>query len=535
MKSSPVLRHPWALFLLPVAFVAIAFGLRHRAGPEWMWRHLDPDYFYLFDGLNIATLTAPGHVAHPGVPLMTLAAAVIRALHPFTETAAVPAAVMANPEGHLFAIAAVQIILLAAALLFAGWLTRRVTGSLALAVLVQLGPLLSMLTVKFALRVKPEALLVTTLVVMAAVMISALDDDRLKANRLRYAIGLGLIAGCGAALKITAAPLLGLLPVFLLGQWRAVAVFWTSCVVGFFLFFLPAIGELDTFLGFITTVSTGSGAFGLGPETAFDPLHWLNSFRRMLGRTAVSAPLMLSLVAMVWAWRRQRRGAATREGAVRAVAGISLGVVVLAAFVAKQPSGHYMIPAYALGGTSLALSLYVLTDPRWWPGAAQKITWGLAVIVGALMVAQGASLVRFDAEQAGRHDDAQATKTLLEAPPYAACAQVSFFPSSDPAFALLMGDAVTGSYRGAGLAPHIAKARYFIRDWWREDVAQVRDARGPIAVKDLLAQYPCTIFRGGHSHRLENLWKAEGISAPIFDATCSRSPETLYMIGRTCP
>ena len=519
------------LLALPLAFLAASLVLRGVAGEAWLWRHLDPDYFYLFDGLGIVNLSAPHHVAHPGVPLSVFVGLVLKALHPLLGGEAIVAEVIAAPGFHLTIISVLLISLNALAMLFAGWVTHRATGNLAVTFLVQISPLLSMLTFKFGLRVKPEAFLITTTLIMAALVMSALRPDVLSRHRLRIAVMFGIIAGFGIANKIIAAPLLVLVPVFLLGTWRAVLLFWAMAGGAALLFCLPAASEAERFFAWILSIGKGSGAFGEGPQTVIAFVDYPHQFRRMLSRPAVAVPLILGVIVLTWGWLRRRKGLAIRILEWRALASLTLGVLVLAAIVAKQPSSHYMIPAFCLGGLSLALSVRLVTDPSWWSNIAlRRVLRGVNVLVVALVIAQGFALVRAEKDFRQFRSDALA----LDAAPYKSCAQVFFFPASHPDFALFMGHAVTGYRYSEQVKAHVAGSSYYLTDGLTSKVPQIRNAEGRVALKDLLAKYPCTVFRGGHEHRLLELLNREGMADLKFDATCPSPYETAYVLGSGC-
>jgi hypothetical protein len=67
-----------AWLVLPVLFFSCATGLRGARGPWFLSPAYDPDYAYLFNGLNLAISLPPRHVDHPGTPLQLALAGYIR-------------------------------------------------------------------------------------------------------------------------------------------------------------------------------------------------------------------------------------------------------------------------------------------------------------------------------------------------------------------------------------------------------------------------------------------------------------------------
>ena len=519
----------WAvLAFLPFCFTVAAFWLRTEAGPFWVWRHLDPDYFYLFDALNLLNLNAPGHVAHPGTPLQWIGTLVLKLQYLVTDGAGIAAQVLADPEPHLGRIGAVLILLNGAVLLAAGAAGYLTTGRLVFALLIQLGPLLSMLTFKFGLRVKPETLLIFTSMMLALVTALALKAGRLEAHKLRFSIAFGVIAGFGVATKITAAPVF-LLPVFLLGGVRPWFAYGLTAAAAFVVFALPAAGSAGQFFGWIAQVSAGSGAFGGGEQTFIDTARYPAAVYKMFVRPALSVPFILGMLALAWTFIRLRHEA-WKVLECRALAGVCLAQLAQVLVVAKQPSGHYMIPAYVLGGLGLALAVRLTLDTGRktgpgspWPGRIA------AVLVGALIIAQGASLNRLYKEL--RHFREAALSIPHDR--FGQCARIHYYSSSGPVFALYLGDFVTGSRFAELIGPGQPKNDYWIEDWYQDSRGDLRNWSGVQDFGTVLSQYPCAVYRGIHGGRLQR-FLAKAKPGYRFDETCKTGFETVYTKGVDC-
>ena len=75
--------------------------MRHNAGPFWLWSNLDPDYWYLFDALNIINGDWPKHIAHPGTTVQWISAIIIKTLHPLSTAENINVKVLTSPERYL--------------------------------------------------------------------------------------------------------------------------------------------------------------------------------------------------------------------------------------------------------------------------------------------------------------------------------------------------------------------------------------------------------------------------------------------------
>ncbi len=267
------LLHRLALFFLPLSFLVVALLVRDNAGPFWLWSNLDPDYWYLFDSLNMINLEWPKHIAHPGTTVQTLGAVVIKILHPLTGTDDLTRLVLADPERYLTLIGRVLIALNAIALAVAGAVAYKVFGSLTGAMLLQLGPFLSTLVFKLGLHVSPEPMLVTTMMVLATVMLLALRPGEMDRRAGRYVLAFAAVAGFGIATKVTSAGMY-LMPVFLLARPRLLLSYGVASVAFIIFFTLPAAGSYGLIFDWLTMISSSSGYFGEGPQTFID-LCWL--------------------------------------------------------------------------------------------------------------------------------------------------------------------------------------------------------------------------------------------------------------------
>ncbi len=514
-----------ALFVLPVVFVAASLALRQAGGAFWEWHVSDPSYFYLFDALHIAMLQPPGQSFHPGTPVQLLGGLALRLANPFASGAEIAARVFADPEAHLRLLSNVLIGIDAGALLIAGLVARAFAGNLALALFVQAGPFLSMVILKNAYHVKPESLLIAvalmlTVLVLAAGRASARDGD---ASRL--AVAFGVLAGFGVATKLTAAPLF-LLPVFLLGGWRGIAVYAACAATAFAVFTLPAWPNFAKVFEFTLATLLRSGAYGGGSSFVIDLAAYPRDVIGVASRPIVHLQLLFGAAALAIAAWRKRRGLAVPGFELRALAGLALAILVQVLAVAKQPTANYMVPAYMQ--MPLAVVLFYrfvaglgLGDSRVRGRAAGATALALAAVVAVQPFAvrrQYVELVHKRAE-AGKVDNGR----------FAACARIYFFPSSSPSFALFLGDWWTGGREGAAVARLVGANEY----WFEQNTMELRDANGPRDLGRILAESPCVFLRGGHPGPIGK-FLARHAPGVRFERACSTGEETVWTWGVDC-
>ncbi|HLO78618.1 MAG TPA: glycosyltransferase family 39 protein, partial [Magnetospirillum sp.] len=241
-----------ALWLLPVAFVAVLFVMRGSSLPFWQSFNLDPDYYYLLNGLRIIEGMAPTDISHPGTPVQVLIAVVMKALHPLASPEAIVDAVLADAEGTLRAVTTVIYLLVGLSLWWMGRALFASTGALLPALLAQTAPLLSRIVPKFALHPKPEPFLIiaTALLVgaLAPLLRPRTDSGDRRAEDWAAALA-GIAMALGVACKIHFA-VLGVIPLLLLDR-RRLGIYLGVGAAALLVFVAPAIPSWDIWVDWI--------------------------------------------------------------------------------------------------------------------------------------------------------------------------------------------------------------------------------------------------------------------------------------------
>lgn len=525
----------WAsLLVLPACTVLAATAARIAGGPSWLWFNLDPDYFYLLDAVNVVNLATPGHVHHPGTTVQWLGALILKAVHPLSGGAAIADAVLADPERHLRLIGNAFVVFTGLGVLAVGAAAWRAFGALLPAWLLQTAPLLSTVIVKHGHHAKPEALLVTAMLLLIALSVATLEPGRLDYRRHRFAVAFGAIAGFAAATKVTALPVL-VLPLFVLagapGAWRAIALYAAAAFVALVAFTLPAAGAYDVFFAWMAKIGQGSGAYGGGPSGVVEWGTYPRSVVKVLARPALHVPLALALATLAWAAWRRHRGRPLPAPEVRLLAGVAAAQVAQALVVAKQPNAMYMIPALMLSAPAFVVAW------RLWRaaivergGGAAVLDRAVAVLLAALLVAQGAGVARLTGELAETRTRALAAADDSR---FARCVRVYSYAASSPAFALFLADYVTGSRFAGRLADRQPAGVYWLEHWWDQSRVVLRDWRGQVDVARVLTGAPCVVYRGTHWPTTARLL-AQLAPGQTFDARCPTGEETTVVRGVGC-
>lgn len=485
-----------------------------------MWYLVDPSYFYLYDALNLVNLNWPGHPYHPGTPLQTFGALILKITYPLTGAEAITKAVLADPEWHLRLISTATVTVTAISLVFVGAIAYRVLESKVFALLIQAAPYLSMVTLKNSYQVRPESFLVITMVVLTMVMLSAQRPDALQSKRLRYAVAFGVIAGFGVAVKVIAVPIF-LAPIFLLGSFRALSVYAGASFLALVFFTLPALGAWDVFFNWMATVSQGTGPYGGGGDGFVNPAVYPKAVREIFGRPLLHVPFVLGLMGLaVAAWKRHWNNDA------KSVAGLCLAVLAQVLLVAKQPTANFMVPAYMMNALTIVMLVRLVAGFNFGSEVFRTRAGGaIRGLLCILILAQPVSVKRLDKEQQTKYAEA----VRMDEEQFSQCARIYFFPASTQSFALALGDWWTGSRFGERLA----QTRPTNDFWLEQNTIDFRDWRGSRDVAKVIASYPCVYFRGTHWVRMSNHLKK---AAPGFKVTasCPNKYEKIFLSGIDC-
>jgi hypothetical protein len=148
-----------------------------------------------------------------------------------------------------------------------------------------------------------------------------------------------------------------------------------------------------------------------------------------------------------------------------------------------------------------------------------------AVLFGVFLLAQGVAIVAQDMEL--RHWRAEAEK--IDNADFAQCARINFQFSSDPTYALFLGNYVTKEKLADLLGPLAPP-----NDYWFDVVSQTfRDWYGEAELLDVLAEYPCALIRGSDRSFMEN-YLAKHAPGYVVHEECSTEYEAVLTSAVDC-
>ena len=129
-----------AVFILPSVFLILAILIHYSSGKFFMLS-VDPEYFHLFNGLNLSIFNlSVDYIAHPGTTIQAtyaISAHIVDIIQPGNELIS---NAINNPEQFIHGANILLNIFTGIAIFFLGFYVYKYTGSIFFALLLQLMP-----------------------------------------------------------------------------------------------------------------------------------------------------------------------------------------------------------------------------------------------------------------------------------------------------------------------------------------------------------------------------------------------------------
>ncbi|MCB2219608.1 MAG: hypothetical protein KQI35_04370 [Bacteroidetes bacterium] len=352
-------RKTWALailLILPSIFLYVGnnFNRAVYAG--------DPDYIYLMNAINLARGKDAGHIDNPGTPVMEIGAGLLY-VHYFLDQPnenTLQESVLKDPNKYLELIQKLLILLITLSLIFAGWFFFVKTGSIWVALIIQMTPFMSVNVLERSwTTVAPEPVLLFVTTIYAVLLASFYFDEKRPA--LRYLILFSVFGGLGLATKATFLPLL-VIPLFLFSGWRPRLYYFMGTVAAFFFFTVPAHKLYGSMFRWFSGLVVHKGIYGKGEPGFIDFSEYLdNIFRIFMDNHLFSSVLVLAVVIIAVYLIKHRRSGLSLNSRVLLALIVANGLGVL--IVAKHfHHNHYLLPELSLTGLLFFFSIETAGD-----------------------------------------------------------------------------------------------------------------------------------------------------------------------------
>lgn len=332
------------LIILPILLLKLSFYHKSEISNYHMYV-TDPEYSYLYSGMNICNLSTPAHVQGPGTPSQLIAAVAIKVVYTFRSTTdTLNVDVMKNPDVYCSSINALQIILLSFALLIAGLIVYKATNNIVTGMFIQLMPFTKWILLDLNLRIMVESLIIPAVVLLLAFLLLCIYDEKIDKNKRvdKYIIAFGLLIGFIASLKLVYIPI-AIVPFLIIdGSNRKISYTLTS-ILAFIVFSFPILFHWVTFRDWYIVNFLHSGTYGTGQANIIDWNSYLSNFKLIFeNNNFYIITLLASTVLALTYFIPNLKLKKENDKEYKAFLGMYITVVFLTLLFSKQYKEYYL-------------------------------------------------------------------------------------------------------------------------------------------------------------------------------------------------
>lgn len=334
------------LWIIPLLSITWCLFYTHLNGPFYLTR-IDPEYIYLFNGLNSACLHFDriGHFDHPGTPFQLLTGVFVRLIYTIAGEGSITQDVFSRPEFYLALSLFFLSVLVFAGILFLGKTAFRISGRYSDALILQAGIFLNVYFLSYSCRYLPDVFLEAAGIVFSIVCLQYIYDSAYTSRK--FAIFSGIIMGIGLVSKINFLPLI-VIPFIIVPKWKDRLYYIISLVITTFLAFLPVINRFSVTWRLIFNKVTHEGLYGKGEEQILRPDVFIQNLLSIFKENiAFSIILLLTLACIIFLIAKQELRQKYHKQFF-----FLLGYVVSVLFalfmVAKHYRDYYFIPVASI-------------------------------------------------------------------------------------------------------------------------------------------------------------------------------------------
>jgi len=357
-------RISFLLFLvLPALFLIIGWMFSNEIG----FYHLfvtDPEYAYLFNGLNILHFKLPDQVNGPGTPLQVYCAAVTKIVHIFRGQDTLVADVFKNPDVYLNIINKSIIVITFITLFLVGYFVKLATGSIFSGLFVQLMPFNTWQFFDLMRRIMVENFVIIGVFSLVIIMFLYIYRKK-ETSKIAdfYVIAFSLIIGFIAASKLMYLPI-AIIPFLLLEGGKKKLMYTLLSILAFCIFAYAIFGNWVSFRDWYLNNLIHSGQYGSGEASFIDPVSFKANFKAIFSQDnfylkgfifVIVGSLVYPILPSIFRKKDDKE--------YYALLGIAITVVVMTLLVAKQMKYYYMTTAILLLIPGIYFVIRILIRP----------------------------------------------------------------------------------------------------------------------------------------------------------------------------
>ena len=340
-----LIKRNFSIAILPL--LVLAWGIfTYLLYDPFFSRTIDPEFPYLINGLNCATLKFNyiGHYDHPGTPFQVFNGIVIRLTHLVSGNGDIVQDVFARPEHYMNAISNSMLlvqVLLIFAVGFIGFKRKILFWQIAI---LQASCFFNDVLIWFFNRANPDRFFMITFLIFILIYLKHSYENR---SLRKFAIWSGVAMALGLATKINYLPLL-ILPLLYIDTNKNRLIYVGSCIVSFFIFIAPIINKFNDFFRFLTGIFKHDELYGGGQANILNFQKMMNSTVEIFkGNPELCVLIIILFVMSFIAFRKRKEG---MNGFVFLFAGFLAIIIVQMLMVSKHYKNYYLAPAFIIYG-----------------------------------------------------------------------------------------------------------------------------------------------------------------------------------------
>ncbi|TSA34629.1 MAG: hypothetical protein D4R64_11425 [Porphyromonadaceae bacterium] len=339
------------LLLIPVLYLAWSLQLNLLGGPFSLSRS-DPEYPYLLNGLNCATLDFNniGHTDHPGTPFQMITGLFIRVTHVFIGQEPLVQDVLSRPETYLACASLFLSFLTFLLLYWLGDIAIRHEGKLTGAIILQASILLSTVLLEMPIRYSPDRMLVIYNIAFAGFTIKYLLSKNYPIRL--YAIISGILMGVGVATKFNFLPVL-IIPLLLIPDFRNRLIYGFTIAASFFISVLPILSKFKEFRQFISGVASHDGLYGHGSQQMINWKSFSHNFWELLSYNPAFSIILIISIGLILFYFLDKKKFNADDRLLLVLKAFVLASFVGFILVSKHFKVYYFAPVLSLCGLVL--------------------------------------------------------------------------------------------------------------------------------------------------------------------------------------
>ncbi len=309
---------------------------------------VDPEYFHLFNGLNLAIFNlSVDYIAHPGTSIQVIYAVSAHIVNLVQPDNNVITNALNNPEQFIHGASILLNLLTGSTILLLGVYTYKYTGNIFFAILLQLMPFGNYRLVQIFGRILPETALVAPLLLLTLLVVKFIYDNNKEEKTKKYLLGFAIIGGIGIAGKLSYFPFL-IIPLFLFSNTKLRLKYILYTAIAIIIFAFPMFVNIDKSWDWFGNMLLHSGKWGSGEKNFMDisaipeRLTLIYNMDKTLFIVLGLALLQLIVFLVVPVLRKNE----SLKPFLKTLLAFLLSIAVSVFLVTKHYAGHYFYPNF---------------------------------------------------------------------------------------------------------------------------------------------------------------------------------------------